>query len=175
MPQYYNPYTFYPSYQQPVYSGGYSGAGYTAMPQQPVQNMMDTELVMKWVDGEVAAKAFNRPQGWPENRPIPLWDSTDTIIWLKSWGPMGIPNPIQKLRYEMPDQQSYYLPAGQNQSGAPLAVSGNIETANPEYVTKDDLNNMKNEIREMLKNNQQQNHNNQPAQNNQNGSRGGNK
>ena len=173
MPQYYNPYTFYPSYQQPVYSGGYSGAAYTVMPQQPVQNMMDTELVMKWVDGEVAAKAFNRPQGWPENRPIPLWDSTDTVIWLKSWGPMGIPNPMQKLKYIMPDQQSQaFLQAGQNMSGAQESTASQIDTSN--FATKDDIASLREEVRQMaqrnVSRNMTQDRNNYNASANQNGS-----
>lgn len=179
MPAYYNPYNFYPqSYANPTYSGGYvTPASSSAVLPSSVPTMVDGDLVMKWVEGEIGAKAFNMPAGWPANKPIPLWDSTDTVIWLKSWGPMGIPNPMQKLPYKMPEQQSYYLPSGQqNTSGDPLAVDGTMITNDEKYATKDDLKAIKDEIRDMLRENQQQsNRNNSPAQNNQNGSRGGNR
>lgn len=102
MPNYYNPYNFYPaSYMQNMYP----------QMQQPVQQSFaqapqQGPKMMEWVEGEVGAKAFQMPMGWPANSPIPLWDSTDTVIYLKSWGPMGIPNPMQKLRYEMPEQRN---------------------------------------------------------------------
>lgn len=177
MPAYYNPYNFYQQpYVNPTYTGGYVTPTSTAV-QQPISSMTsDNDFVMKWVEGEIGAKAFNMPAGWPANRPIPLWDSTDTVIWLKSWGPMGIPNPMQKLVYKMPEQETYNLPSGQqNTSGAPLAVDGSQNNDN-KYATKDELKAMKDELREMLRESQQQmNRNNAPAQNNQNGSRGGNR
>ena len=86
MPNYYNPYNFYPvGYaNQMGYTGMQtpqmmSGQSYAAQPgaQQP--------KIMEWVEGEVGAKAYQMPAGWPANQPIPLWDSTDTIIWLKSY------------------------------------------------------------------------------------------
>lgn len=179
MPAYYNPYNFYqPAYTNPSSTGGYAGMSYSTPVQQPITPAMpDNDFVMKWVEGEIGAKAFNMPIGWPANRPIPLWDSTDTVIWLKSWGPMGIPNPMQRLEYKMPEQQQYHLPdKQQNLSGAPLAVDGTMINNNENFATKDDLAAMKNEIREMLRENQQQsNKNNSSAQNNQNGSRGGNR
>lgn len=181
MPQYYNPYNFYPQ----TYTGGWGGGNsYTGMssPQiQPIPQMADTsDLIMKWVEGEVGAKAFNMPAGWPANRPIPLWDSTDTIIWVKSWGPMGIPNPMQKIRYEVPNQQTYFLSGGQGQSGDVVTVDGSVSQGQDKYATKDDLNAMRDEIRELLqaspssaRNNSAQS--NQNSGNNQNGSRGGNR
>ncbi len=179
MSAYYNPYNFYQQpYANPTYTGNYAYPSPTSMPaiQQSMSSstIPENDFVMKWVEGEIGAKAFNMPVGWPANRPIPLWDSTDTVIWLKSWGPMGIPNPMQRLEYKMPEQQSYHLPSGQqNSSGAPLAADGTMITDNNEkFATKDDLINMKNEIRELLKETQQNYKSNASTPNNQNGSRG---
>lgn len=169
MPNYYNPYNFYPA--------SYINPGYNNMPMQqsfaaPVQQNQSPKM-MEWVEGEVGAKAYQMPNGWPANSPIPLWDSTDTVIYLKSWGPMGIPNPMQKLRYEMPEQQNQMLLTNGNNgmSGAP-ANEQKIDMSH--YVTKDDLDKMRQEIRAML-NNQNNNSGNQQNGNNQNGNqnRGG--
>ena len=170
MPNYYNPYNFYPvSYANQM---GYAGA---QMPQsQPVvqQTMAPQTQIkaMEWVEGEVGAKAFQMPQGWPANQPIPLWDSTDTVIWLKSWGPMGIPNPMQKLHYTMPEQQNQaFLTSGQ--SGAADSQAPSVDMS--QYVTKDDLNSLREEMRQMTRTVQNRN-----ASGNQNGTnnanRGGN-
>lgn len=144
MPAYYNPYNFFPAtygnmYAQPI-------------PQQNLgqpQGMVDVDLTMKWVEGEVGAKAFQMPQGWPTNRPIALWDSTDTVIWLKSWNQLGVPNPMQKLKYELPEQAPV-LPAASGQSKS--AESSAIDMS--QYVTKNDLAQLKEEIQNMLKFNQ---------------------
>lgn len=180
MPGYYNPYTLYPV--------GYANQmGYTnnMQMQQPVQQsysgettaMMDADLLMKWVEGEVGAKAFQMPKGWPANKPIPLWDTTDTIIWVKSWGPMGIPNPMQKLKYEMENTQQQMLMAGN------AGVSGNAatEASEGQFVTKDDLESMKREIMEAVKAGHSgnaavnvQNPGNNQNGNGRNGNRGGN-
>ena len=60
------------------------------------------------------------------------------MIYLKSWGPMGVPNPMQKLKYEMPN-----LPpvVSANQSGDTQPAP---QTAN--FATKDDLEKMKNGV-----------------------------
>lgn len=106
------------------------------------------------VDGEVGAKAFQMPQGWPSNVPIPLWDTNEQVIYLKSVNSMNMPNPLQKLKYTIEDQQyQAMLPAGNSNQ------SGNSNQAGPEYVTKGDFENLKNEIKDMLKS-QQSNRNN---------------
>lgn len=69
--------------------------------------------------------------------------------WVAPQGYMGMPNPLQKIHYTMDENQMKYLPAGQ--SGSP----------EPNYVTKEDLDIFKNELREMLKNNQMQRNNGQ--------------
>ena len=106
-------------YQQPTMS--------YAQPQQ-------TKVGIEWVDGEVGAKAFQLPAGWPANAPMPLWDTNDTVIYLKSINQMGMPNPIQKLKFE------FVTPQGQ---------SGNTG----EYATKADLERLKKEILEGVKGN----------------------
>lgn len=166
MPSYYNPYNFYPAnYTNQV--------GYSSMPvQQPqlpqqsyaVNPIQQGPKMMEWVEGEVGAKAFQMPNGWPANSPIPLWDSTDTVIYLKSWGPMGIPNPLQKLKYEMPEQQNQTLLMNNN-SGA----QGNSQDMS-QYVTKHDLEEFKRELRNMSGRGNNQNGSNSS----QNGNRGGN-
>lgn len=168
---YNNPYNLYPASY--VNQMGYSGM---AMPQiQPpiMQQSMAQQpqlKAMEWVEGEVGAKAFQMPTGWPANQPIPLWDSTDTVIWLKSWGPMGIPNPMQKLKYEMP-QQNPALP-GNGQSGATEPAVQQPDMSH--FATKDDIDSLREEVRMLRQHNSQRNQNGsaQPAQQNQN--RGGN-
>ena len=159
MPNFYNPYNFYPQ--------SYMNQGYGQMPMQqsyaPAQVSQGPKM-MEWVEGEVGAKAFQMPNGWPANSPIPLWDSTDTVIWLKSWGPMGIPNPMQKLKYEMPEQN--------NQE---RLMSGNPGASEPDmsqYVTKADLEEIRKELKNALGSAQSQNNQNgnNPQQN-----RGGNR
>ena len=157
MPNYYNPYNFYPAtYQNPVgYQQQPISYGGVPMPIQqsgtaPVQQ---GPKMMEWVEGEVGAKAFQMPNGWPANSPIPLWDSTDTVIYLKSWGPMGIPNPMQKLPYTMPETQNNVALQG---------TSGAVG----DFATKDDINGLREEIkglRESMMNRKNQNGSNQPV------------
>lgn len=167
MPSYYNPYNFYPA--------SYAGAYYPQV-QQPMQQSytpapQQGPKMMEWVEGEVGAKAYQMPIGWPANSPIPLWDSTDTVIYLKSWGPMGIPNPLQKLRYEMPEQQSQQMLMSGNGQG------GNSGAAQPDmsqYVTKQDFESLRQEIRNI--GGQHNGGANQNGNNNaQGGNRGGNR
>lgn len=138
MPNYYNPYNFYPvtypniNAVQPFVSNSTANPSFSSSSVYGQQMQLKA---MEWVEGEVGAKAFQMPQGWPANQPIPLWDSTDTIIYLKSWGPMGIPNPIQKIRYEMPEQQNQTMLQGSGLSG--------------DYVTKDDLKVLRDEIQSL--------------------------
>lgn len=128
MPSYYNPYNFYPaSYMGPLNN------------YQQTQSYAPTQTVkpMEWVDGEVGAKAFQMPPGHPANQPIPLWDSTDTVIYLKSWNPMGVPNPMQYIRYTL---------SNDNQN---MLQSGSTEPQN-NYATKTDLEEMKEEIKQII-------------------------
>lgn len=92
---------------------------------------------MEWVEGEVGAKAFQMPQGWPAETPIALWDSTEKKIFLKSWNAMGMAKPMQELDYEI-KENPVMLPEGN--SGAPDMS---------QYVTKADLEELKKEIRSL--------------------------
>ena len=57
-----------------------------------------------WVDGEVGAKAYQLPPGWPANTPLALWDTNDTVIYLKSTNQMGMPNPLQIAHYQLEER-----------------------------------------------------------------------
>lgn len=162
MPGYYNPYNMYPvTYQSPL--------NYSGIPQPAAQSYASGIKPMEWVEGEVGARAFQMPQGLPANQPIPLWDSTDTNIFLKSWSPMGFPNPLQKLHYTIEPQNQSMLP------GESSGATGTSENESSRYATKEDLNEMRMEIRNMF--HQQGPQGNQNGSNIQrnDGNRGGNK
>lgn len=93
-----------------------------------------------WVDGEVGARAWQFPQGWPVNTPVALWDLNDYVIYLKSTNGMGIPNPLQKVHYTMDEVQQPMLMAGQSSAPAPA------QPAMADYVTKDDMKSMEERI-----------------------------
>ena len=142
----YSNYPAYPtnSYQQqysqayqPQYSMPQSNASYAAQ-QQPVG--------IVWVDGEVGAKAYQLPAGWPVNAPMPLWDTNDTIIYLKSTNQMGMPNPIQKVRYTMEDAPRM-APAMSSQAALPAGETAMQQPDMSEYVRKDDVERMKEELK----------------------------
>lgn len=144
----YNSYQTYPtnSYQQQ-----YSQA-YQQPYQQPAMSYAQPQqqrVGIEWVDGEVGAKAFQLPVGWPANAPMPLWDTNDTVIYLKSINQMGMPNPLQKVRYTM-EEQPRMSAAMSSQATLP---SGDMQQQNhampdmSEYVRKDELNQMKEELK----------------------------
>ena len=138
---------------------GYGGVGqqmypnYQSMAAQPQMSyaqpaqMANTQGI-NWVDGEVGAKAYQMPTGWPVNTPIPLWDTNDTIIYLKSTNQLGMPNPLQKIHYKMEENTPKYM--GQSQamlaSGEPAAPARDMS----EYVRKDELDRMKQELMESI-------------------------
>ena len=109
-----------------------------AQQQMPVQQNQNG-MGIKWVDGEVGAKAFQMPAGWPPNQPIDLWDTNDTVIYLKSINPMGMPNPLQKARYEL---------EGMKTGEKTVGFSGDAEPKHDmtQYVKKEDLERMKQDL-----------------------------
>ena len=137
----------YPVPYQPTWN--YSGIGQQMYPTaqasyantQPQQTQSNPGLI--WVDGEVGAKAYQMPAGWPANQPIALWDTNDTVIYLKSVNPMGMPNPLQKAHYKL---ESY-------QQVSPMK-SGDSEPAHTqdmsEYVKKSDLEKMKQDLMDTI-------------------------
>lgn len=152
-----------PGYYMPTnWPNVYPTMSSQTMPAQqsyaPAPQPQQTQGII-WVDGEVGAKAYQMPQGWPAGAPVALWDTNDTVIYLKSFNQMGMPNPLQKIHYTMEQQQSQpMLPAGQ--------MSGDAQPTAGNYATKDDLEQMKNELKEMLRLQQPANQNGgNPAQN----------
>lgn len=115
----------YPQYQQT-----YAQQPQTAPATQGTHGMI-------WVDGEVGAKAYQLPSGWPANQPIALWDTNDTVIYLKSTNPMGMPNPLQKAHYTLEGMKS-----GEKANG----YSGDTEPDMTKYVRKEDLERMKQDL-----------------------------
>jgi len=135
---------------------GYSGTvGQQMYPQYQSQSMAQMPQAAQamqqgtpgliWVDGEVGAKAYQLPQGWPANQPIALWDTNDTVIYLKSTNPMGMPNPLQRARYELEGMKS-----GEKTRG----YSGDAEKHEApdmsEYVKKTDLDRMKQDLMDTI-------------------------
>ena len=137
-----------PNYPVPYQNTwNYSGIGQQMYPQYPSSAMQQVQQTpattqnahaLIWVDGEVGAKAYQMPAGWPANQPIALWDTNDTVIYLKSINPMGMPNPLQKACYKLEGMNS-----GEK-------VSGHAEPDMSEYVRKEDLDKMKHELMETI-------------------------
>ena len=119
---YQNYYPYYPNYQ---YQSNQSYAN----------NSMKS---MEWVNGEVGAKAFQMPSGWPPETPIVLWDNSEKKIYLKSWNQMGMPNPMQELDYEIKERTN------------PALLPNNISGESNQYVTKEDFYHLKEELRNMI-------------------------
>ena len=140
----------YPVPYQPNW--GYSGIGQQMYPQyqqslataqmtQPQQTQQNGHGLI-WVDGEIGAKAYQMPSGWPANQPIALWDTNDTVIYLKSTNPMGMPNPLQKAHYTLEGMSS-----GEKTQG----YSGDHEPRDMgDYVKKDDMERMKQDLLEAI-------------------------
>ena len=105
---------------------------------QPNQSYANNIKSMEWVDGEVGAKAFQMPQGWPAETPIVLWDNSEKKIYLKSWNQMGMPNPLQEITYEIKERTNPAL----------LMNSGDTN----KYVTKEDFDQLKKELHNMIQN-----------------------
>lgn len=120
----------------------YYNYGYPQYPYSYPQSQSYTSSVksMEWVDGEVGAKAFQMPQGWPPETPIALWDNSEKRIWLKSWNNMGMPNTMQELNYEIKERTN------------PALLPGNISGDDMPYVTKADFDQFKQELRDMVSN-----------------------
>ena len=133
-------------YQNPW---NYSGSWQQTYPQftQNVQAQQNTQTAnihgIIWVDGEVGAKAYQMPAGWPANTPIALWDTNDTVIYLKSTNPMGMPNPLQRAHYTLEGDKSGVATQG---------YSGTAEPAHDmsKYATKDDLDKMKQDLMDAM-------------------------
>ena len=129
--------SYLPATYQP--SWNYGGIGQQMYPQyQQGTQAQQTNQGLIWVDGEVGAKAYQLPQNWPTNQPIALWDTNDTVIYLKSINPMGMPNPLQKAHYKLEGVQT-----GEKTSG----FDGTAKQPDmSEYVRKEDLERIKQDL-----------------------------
>ena len=147
---YQNNWNSYGGVGQQIYPNyGYAGAMQPQGQQQMSGGFVKGEI--EWVDGEAAAKSYQIPAGM--TKPVALWDTNDTVIYLKSVNPMGMPNPLQKIHYRMEEQVPKYM--GQEQA---KLESGDTNTAQhdmSQYVRKDELEAMKNELKQAIQNAQQ--------------------
>lgn len=141
LPAAYNPTWNYSGIGQQMYPA-YQPQSVMAQPVQPNTQTQQSGHGLIWVDGEVGAKAYQMPPGWPCNQPIALWDTNDTVIYLKSTNPMGMPNPLQKAHYRLEEYRnaSVSVPAPEQPSMPDMS----------EYVRKDDMERMKQELMESI-------------------------
>lgn len=132
----------YPMYSANNYSAYQPMQTQYAQPAASYQAQQQPSVGIVWVDGEVGAKAYQLPANWPVNAPMPLWDTNDTVIYLKSTNPMGMPNPLQKIHYTMEEAKTTPMvgKSGDTQPALPAPDMSN-------FVTKDDLDKMKEELK----------------------------
>lgn len=110
------------------YYGGYpgiQGIPYGIQMQQAQQNTGMQQGII-WVQGEAAAKSYLIAP----NSTVPLWDSEDKIIYLKSADPAGMPS-MKVLEYKIRGEEEP-KPA-------------------PEYVTKADFDALAEKVKELSK------------------------
>ena len=160
MPNYYNnyqPYGYAGGYtygsQTPMYSNAWSNNLYGTQPIQGNQWMIN-------VDGEVGAKAWQMPNNLPPNTVIPLFDLDGEHVYFRSVDAYGRMNPLRKGRVVF-EEEAKILPQGQSGTAEPIRVEPD------KYATKEDFNELKNEIRDLMRMSQSGN----AQQNNQNGSK----
>ena len=110
-------YNYFPTtYQTPVYYPQ------QAQPQPPQQT---TQQSLIWVQGEAGAKSYLVAP----NSTVTLWDSEQSVIYIKSADAAGMPS-IRTLDY---------------------TIRGNEEKAAVNYVTKDDFDRIEKEIDDIKK------------------------
>ena len=156
MPNYYNPYLYNaPGVGVPTYTNPYlpQPVGYSSTSSYgaPSGNYWIS------VDGEMAARAWQMPPNLPPNTIIPLWDLDGQHVYFKSTDAYGRINPIRKGRVLF-DDDPQTLPQGTSEASVntPSGTNyvGDSGASHPEnYVTKDDLDGLKREIQEMLRQN----------------------
>ena len=128
----YNPALYYP--QTNSYTPQYP-IGQT----QPIQSFTTpVKGVIEWVDGEVGARAMQIPQGM--TMPVALWDTNEPVIYVRSINQMGMPNPIKKIRYTVEED------VPKQSADMARLTSGEDKHDMSEYVRKDELATMKDEL-----------------------------
>lgn len=145
-----NPYNNVYGMQMPQ-NYGYSGAAPSPAP-------MASNVLGYQVDGDVGAKAFSIPNG--ANGPIVLWDMNDSVFYLRTFNQAGFPNPLEKYRF-IKEEIVQSLPAGQSGNGS-------VQPDMSQYATKQDFEQLRQEIRSMVNNGNQ----NRGNSNNRNEQRG---
>lgn len=151
MPNYYNPYNnLYPASYGPYVSNWATPAYQQPIAPQPVQSQ--PQCAMAWVsDGEIEARGRQMPAGVTQ---FYMFDTNQPVIYLKSINAMGMPNPMQILDYTVRNQTAA-LPS--EQSGASEAQNAPDMS---QYVTKQDFEKLRNEIRNMSGRSGQENNQN---------------
>ena len=130
-----------------VYPSMNFGSGYsTSIPMQTFTPPQQIQQYMISVDGEGAAKAWQIPGGQTPNLIIPLWDLDGKHVYFKTTDAYGRMNPLKKGVIVFEEEM------------VPQTSGASVDTQS--YVTKDDFEAFKNEIKMLL-----------TPQNNQNGSR----
>ena len=114
--------------------------------QMAPQPVAGRNSYMIQVDGEMAAKAWQCPPDMKAGEVIPLWDADGVHVYFKSLDGYGRLNPTRKARIVF-ENDTPTLPEG-NSGAAQPQEHGN-------YVSKDDFDSFKNEIRQMLMGNRQ--------------------
>lgn len=142
---------------------------YATPTQMPVQQPQPQTMPMQnngmiWVDGEIGAKAY---QLNGQTGPVALWDTNDQIIYLKSVNQMGMPNPLQKIRYQMEETPAGMITNGNN------GMSGTDGASGHDQKMQSEIDSLRNDIRE-LKDALMQMKTPANPQRNQNNQRGGN-
>ena len=160
-------YNYYPTYYGNAGWGApYAGQqAFAPYPQQSV-SMAPTQSpqFMIQVDGEIGAKAWQPQAALNPNTVIPLWDFDGVHVYFKSTDSYGRMNPIRKAKVIFEDEPQNLPQGNSGMSGS--GENPQLATApvnHEQYVTKEDLNSLKDEIREMLMNQKSY-----PGQQNQN-------
>lgn len=120
---------------------------YGQQPVQPMQQSFANTPAMipqkpAFVDGEMAARAFQLPENWPPMVPLYLWDVSGDVFYMKMIGQNGVPMPLRIFDF----REREPAPAGY--------LSGNAGPDMSQYVTKNDLDQRFNELKQMMQSNQ---------------------
>jgi hypothetical protein len=140
-------YNYYPNYYnvpswQPINS----------YPQQSFALPVNNQQFMIQVDGEIGAKAWQPQSALPPNTVIPLWDFDGIHVYFKSTDGYGRMNPIRKAKVIFEDE-AQNLPSNVSGSEEHQNVSGAQSIEFPDmskYVTKEDLESLKADLRSMF-------------------------
>lgn len=134
------PYPYYTNPYSNAYPISYGGSIYNAMSGgQQVPQVQQPQYMIN-VDGESSAKSWQPSIAPQPNTIIPLFDSDGQHVYFKTYDAYGRMNPIRKGRIVFDDEiQVSETSSEQDMSG---------------YVTKEDLEKLKEELLSQFSNNQ---------------------